>query len=206
MNWDEIWNIKGSKDTSDILYLSGFSLHYNDLKITENHINLIIKNCKITKKDNILEVGCGAGRLAKYFIDNKYMYYGIEKSKNLVDKYKELTNNYNISLINNKTFPFNDKYFDVCFCYSVIQYLENDIEFEILLNEMKRVTKRVIFLGDIETINLFENNNKLDVKYEFDNNNLKHYILNPKYFDNYNKIIDNHYCSKESRYNVTILL
>jgi SAM-dependent methyltransferase len=201
MNWDKIWDIKGEKNTDDLLYLSGFSLHYNDSKITENHFNLIKQNCKINKNDKILEVGCGAGRLAKYFIDNKYIYNGIEKSKNLVEKYKKIINKDNINLLENNKFPFNDKYFDVCFCYSVIQYLNNDIEFEIFLNEIKRVTKRVIFLGDIETVNNLNNS-----KYEFDNSNLKHYIVNPNYFNKYNNIIDCKYCSKETRYNITIFL
>jgi SAM-dependent methyltransferase len=201
MNWDKIWDTKGEKNTDDLLYLSGFSLHYNDSKITENHFNLIKQNCKINKNDKILEVGCGAGRLAKYFIDNKYIYNGIEKSKNLVEKYKKIINKDNINLLENNKFPFNDKYFDVCFCYSVIQYLNNDIEFEIFLNEIKRVTKRVIFLGDIETVNNLNNS-----KYEFDNSNLKHYIVNPNYFNKYNNIIDCKYCSKETRYNITIFL
>ena len=43
--------------------------------------------------------------------------------------------------------PFNDNSYDCVFSYSVFQYLNNNDELFALLNEMKRVTKKYIYIG-----------------------------------------------------------
>ncbi len=42
------------------------------------------------KCKKILEIGCGSGNLAKYFIDNKYDYTGLDNSKEMIKLAKEL--------------------------------------------------------------------------------------------------------------------
>lgn len=51
-----------------------------------------LKKYKITKKSNILELGCGEGRDAIYLLDNGYNVLGIDYSFTVIDKCNELTN------------------------------------------------------------------------------------------------------------------
>ena len=77
--------------------LNGFDIN----NINDNSINLvdkIINNCNININDSILEIGCGAGRLGKIFLEKNYNYYGLEKSSSLVDKFKNLVNKNKIKL------------------------------------------------------------------------------------------------------------
>lgn len=203
MSWDKIWINKGLEDTNNLNQLSGFNLHYEDSNISLNHVNLIIDNCKILKHEKILEVGCGAGRLAKIFLERDYKYFGIEQSTSLVNKFKILIDNDKVKLMDNNKIPFEDNSFDVVFCYSVVQYLKDINEFKFFLNEMKRVANRIIFLGDLETIDTTKN---MKDKYKYDtNDNLKHLCIQKDYFKDIKDVsINNLYCSKNSRYNAVI--
>ena len=61
--------------------------------ITKDVIN-IIEEYKITKEDNILEVGCGEGRDSIYLLNNNYHnLLGVDYSKTVINKCNELTNN-----------------------------------------------------------------------------------------------------------------
>lgn len=51
-----------------------------------------LKKYKITKKSNILELGCGEGRDAIYLLDNGYNVLGVDYSFTVIDKCNELTN------------------------------------------------------------------------------------------------------------------
>lgn len=51
-----------------------------------------LKKYKITKKSNILELGCGEGRDAIYLLDNGYNVLGVDYSFAVIDKCNELTN------------------------------------------------------------------------------------------------------------------
>ena len=51
-----------------------------------------LKKYKITKKSNILELGCGEGRDAIYLLDNGYNVLGVDYSFVVIDKCNELTN------------------------------------------------------------------------------------------------------------------
>lgn len=203
MSWDTIWIKKGLEDTNNLNQLSGFDLHYEDSTISLNHVNMIIDNCKILKQDKILEVGCGAGRLGKIFLEKKYMYFGIDKSDSLVNKFKNLVDNEKVKKINDNKIPFEDNFFDVVFCYSVTQYLKDLDDFDIFFNEMQRVAKRVIFIGDIETI---DSTKDMVEKYEYKTDKkLTHLCIGKEYFKDIEGIQFNSLnCSKSTRYNAIL--
>ena len=50
-----------------------------------------LKTYKITKKSNILELGCGEGRDTIYLLDNGYNVLGVDYSFAVIDKCNELT-------------------------------------------------------------------------------------------------------------------
>lgn len=60
-------------------------------KITNEVIDTI-KKYKISKKSNILELGCGEGRDAIYLLNNGYNVLGVDYSFTVIDKCNELTN------------------------------------------------------------------------------------------------------------------
>ena len=199
--WNEIWNKKGLEDTNDLNILSGFDMYNdkNDLK----QFNMIVKQCNILKFETILEVGCGAGRLGNIFLENNYNYFGIDQSDTLIEKFKILVNNDKVKIMKNNIIPFKDKSFDIVFCYSVIQYIENMDKFKIFLSEMKRVSKRIVYLGDVESFNYSLDMQK-NYKYTTETE-LKHLCIDKDYFMNYNNVkFNNDYCSKKTRYNVII--
>ncbi|MCG3222337.1 MAG: class I SAM-dependent methyltransferase [Candidatus Heimdallarchaeota archaeon] len=53
-----------------------------DFKLYHKHLSKL-KCCKI------LEIGCGSGNLAKFFLENKYDYTGLDISKEMIDLAKE---------------------------------------------------------------------------------------------------------------------
>ena len=81
-----------------------------------------LKKYKITKKSNILELGCGEGRDAIYLLDNGYNVLGVDYSFTVIDKCNELTdykyvNNFKqLDLIENS---LNEK-FDFIYSVAVI--------------------------------------------------------------------------------------
>lgn len=209
MNWDEIWEKKGLTQINDLTILNGFDIN----NIKDNSINLvdkIINKCNININDSILEIGCGAGRLGKIFLEKNYNYYGLEKSSSLVDKFKNLVNKNKIKLFKkNDLEKYKNNSVDIIFLWSVLQYFENYEELNDLLEELCRIGKKYILIGDIyETYE--DNSNK---KYKYKSSNLKHLIISKQYFSNFFKTdlfnsfeFDNFYNSTKTRYNIIIKL
>ena len=202
-NWDEIWN--GMSNTNEIDHdtINGFN-HCENIQESKILFDHIIDICDINEHEKILEFGCGSGRIGQYFVRNNYNYYGIDKSSNMIKKFIELLNYKNVNVINSLKLPFPDNYFDIVICYSVIQYLNDLDEFEILLNEFIRISKRIIYIGDLESIDHSENNKKYYKK----NNDLKHLIIKKEYLDSlnikYKLNFSSEYCTRSSRYNLLI--
>ena len=83
-----------------------------------------------------------------------------------------------------------------------MQYLKSISEFHLILNEFLRISKRIIYIGDIETVD-HTISNKKHYKYE---SNLKHLTISKKEIEklNINIKFDNLFCSVKSRYNCII--
>ena len=201
-SWNEIWNLKAI-DSSNHDIINGFAHCDNKIDSTNLFEHLLEQN-NIKKYESILEFGCGSGRIGQYFINNDYNYTGLDRSENMVNTFKNLLNVKNIYQINDLSIPFESNSFDVIICYSVIQYLSNLDEFTFLLNEMIRVSKRIIYIGDIESIDHTNNNNQ----YYTHKSDLKHLIINKEYIKNldlkYEINIDSLFCTRNSRYNCII--
>jgi ubiquinone/menaquinone biosynthesis C-methylase UbiE len=204
-SWNEIWDIKAEAaiDSSNHDIINGFAHCDNKIDSKKIFEHLLEKN-NIKKHESILEFGCGSGRIGQYFINNDYNYTGLDRSENMVNTFKNLLNVKNIYQINDLSLPFESNSFDVIICYSVIQYLSNLDEFTFLLNEMIRVSKRIIYIGDIESIDHTNNNNQ----YHAYKSDLKHLIINKEYIKNldlkYEINIDSLFCTRNSRYNCII--
>ena len=146
--WKDIWDSKGNSDSEDLLYLDG----YEHLDIDFNSVSIcdkIIQIMDIQKGDRILEVGCGAGYLAREL--QKYDYIGVDYSKPLVEKHKHLFPKHAVQVAQAGSLPFEENSFDKVFCFGVVQYFPDREYADLALSEMKRVARHSIFLGDLKT-------------------------------------------------------
>ena len=103
----------------------------------------------IKKGDRVLEVGCGAGYLAREL--QEYYYIGVDYSQALVEKHRALFPEHTVFVAQASTLPFKEDLFDKVFCFGVVQYFPDKVYADIALEEMKRVAKDSIFLGDLKT-------------------------------------------------------
>jgi ubiquinone/menaquinone biosynthesis C-methylase UbiE len=201
MSWDIIWQKKGSEDSDNLNKLSGFDLHYDDDDISHKHVEMIIDNCNISKDEKILEVGCGAGRLGNIFLKKDYDYFGLEKSSSLVSKFKNLIDENKVDIMNDNKIPFEDNTFDIVFCYSVVQYLKDEDSFTSFLNEMLRISKKMVGIYDLETLDSTKN---MRNKYIYDVP-LDHLCISKEYFKNIEGVsFNNLHVTKPTRYNAMI--
>lgn len=142
--WKQIWERKGSNPTTNLRWLDGFE---NSPLKPDDIADWIIKRLDIKQSDKVLEVGCGSGMLAQY-IAQKCKYTGLDFSESLLKKHKLILGN-NVVLAEANNIPFEKKYFDKSFAYSVFHYFPDKTYSEKALDEMIRVTKYRIFLGDL---------------------------------------------------------
>ena len=113
-----------------------------------------LKTYKITKKSNILELGCGEGRDTIYLLDNGYNVLGVDYSFAVIDKCNELTdykyvNNFKqLDLIENS---LNEK-FDFIYSVAVIHMFVLDEHrnkfYNFIYNHLKD-TKRDVSYYDL---------------------------------------------------------
>lgn len=145
--WKNIWDSKGESDSTDLLFLDGYDhldISFNSKQICER----IIELTHIQARSSILEVGCGAGFLSRDL--QHYRYSGVDYSQKLIDKHLHLFPSHNVSVSEASNLPFEDNLFDLVFCFGVFQYFPNKTYANESINEMYRVSKNMIFFGDLK--------------------------------------------------------
>tara|TARA_R110000851_G_scaffold328609_1_gene499610 strand:+ start:157 stop:741 length:585 start_codon:yes stop_codon:yes gene_type:complete len=145
--WKKIWDMKGNSDSHDLLYLDGYehlSNKFNGKEISDN----ILKQIEASEDSSILEVACGAGFLAREMQSVKYT--GVDYSRPIVQKHKNLFPEHDVLLSEANALPFKDNQFDYVFCFGLFQYLPNKEYADKTIAEMTRVARKKIFLGDLK--------------------------------------------------------
>ena len=131
-------------------------------------INILNEHMKIinelidTKKDMVLDAGCGYGRMAPYF-DN---YVGLDFSPDFIDIAKHNYKDKDFMVGNLKDLPFKDNHFDWSFCISMKRMIVDCTgkeEWNLMETELKRVSKKVLILEYTDPI---EGNPTFAHKYE----------------------------------------
>ena len=143
-NWQEIWTQKGNivATKEDALEAGG----WNHTETSAREIvHKLIKFMDIKSTDKVLEIGCGAGGMAQY-LDCEYV--GIDYSATSVRKCMEFFQKPALFAEANNL-PFKDKYFNKCFAYGCFMYFPDKEYVEQVVSEMKRVTKEMIFIGEL---------------------------------------------------------
>ncbi len=147
--WKDIWDRKGREDTDNLLYLDGYehlNIEFDSKEICKKISNII----SLEDSDYVLEVGCGAGFLSRDFGG---IYEGIDYSQSLIEKNRQYHKKNVFVCEANKIF-YPDKSFDKVFCFGLFQYFPTKKYAFNALEEMKRVARKCVFLGDLKTFGL----------------------------------------------------
>lgn len=141
--WQEIWTKKGAVAGSkeDALYMGGWN---KTLSSAEEIVGKLVDFLDIKPTDRVLEIGCGTGGMAQYL---ECDYVGIDYSSTSVKKCMEFFQKPALFAEANDL-PFKDKYFDKCFAYGCFMYFPSMEYVRQVVEEMKRVTKKSIFIGE----------------------------------------------------------
>ena len=124
------------------------------LKKWENTIKFIKTGLNINneQKYNIMEVGCGAGAILKYFENDKNNIYGLEPSSSYYNIVKKAIPN-GIFLCGDalKLEEYDDNIFDIILCYSTCQFFPDIEYFKNFMNlcYQKLKIEGKLFIGDI---------------------------------------------------------
>jgi len=146
--WKDIWDSKGSGDSDNLLFLDGYE--HLDIEIhSKELVDGILFSLGIEKGQSILEVGCGAGFLAREMSDD-FSYSGIDYSQSIIEKHKKLFPRHHVTCAEAVDIPFENDSFDFAFCFGVYQYLPSEEYADQMIKEMKRVARKGVFLGDLK--------------------------------------------------------
>ena len=107
----------------------------------------------INKKRGVirgLDYGCGIGRMTMLLHEFNIDSYGVDISKSAIQKAKKLfpvlSNKF--TEIDGEVIPFEDSYFDISICESVIDSMHYDVAVRVI-KELERVTEKLAFISFI---------------------------------------------------------
>jgi len=153
-NIDEIKHVeklynKRSLRTNDAIKAAG---QWQSEEYVPKICDEICKKIDISKKDKVLELGCGSGVLGSRLADESDLYIGIDISSQMLKIF--FKNNPTKNLINlfqstTNKIPFKNNTFDIIVLNGVTMYFNKEILEKTLL-EMKRVAKKqsTLFIGE----------------------------------------------------------
>lgn len=151
VGWSEYWEEMGKLNTDNLFLLSDYNigLSYLPEEGRDFLIKDITKRMMLSKKDNLIDVGCGCGLFTQEISELVKTTVGLDASYSMLSRIKDK----NIKLIHSEAtkIPFKDGHFDKVLCHSIFQYFPNISYAKRVINEMIRVCKRdgIIYILDI---------------------------------------------------------
>jgi ubiquinone/menaquinone biosynthesis C-methylase UbiE len=142
LDWKKIWLKKGLVDSEDLRLLNGYENTTINPEIVSKKI---AQTLDIKEETRTLEVGCGAGMIAQFL---KCKYVGIDYSPTLISKHKQILDN-EVYTCEANNLPFEDDSFDTVFAYSIFQYFPSIDYASAVVQEMIRVSRKSVFIGDL---------------------------------------------------------
>jgi len=147
------WN-KLAKENSRFVIASkkGTSITEEEFRVlgTENFNNLVLKDPILLEKlkpysqKEVLEIGCGIGRMSEFFASNFKNAFGIDISEEMIEQAKKRLahiKNLNLFATDGMSYPFPDDRFDLVFSYLVFQHMPNKGVVKRNFKEVFRVLK-----------------------------------------------------------------
>ncbi len=149
--WDE--RAKVSENICEKVCVYGAPPQFNEImdKIQRMCLSKLLKQIPDISGKKVLEVGCGVGRWAKLIINKGAEYNGVDISSKMIEIAKKNNSTGNFYIIDGKSLPFPNNYFDLVFSVTVLHHIPYD-EKEKMIREMCRVTKKGGYIIIIEDI------------------------------------------------------
>ena len=145
--WDDIWERKGrSQDVKNVRLLTGYEGTDFAPDVYAEYWTKVVKWCE---GESVLDVGCGAGFLGDFL--PKKGYIGIEKAQSLADAFVERSKRV-VIVHDAERLPFRDASFDHVISHSMLQYLPGKASAYRAIQEMIRVARKSVFLGDLRSV------------------------------------------------------
>ena len=126
--------------------------HYDNTRAISDHfLNVFLEEFKNllpepSKIKNILEIGCGTGRISKIFATNNYFLTGVDVSENMLSiaEKKAKSENWNFKpvLADARKLPFSDNQFDMAYTVHVLHLIK---DWKQVISEALRCSKFGIF-------------------------------------------------------------
>lgn len=144
--WVDIWERKGrSQDRKDVRLLTGYEgTDFDPAPYAERWKSEV----QWRAGDSVLDVGCGAGFLGEWLPNDAYI--GVEQSQSLTDAFVERTQR-TVLTGDARKLPFADGAFDHVICHSMLQYMPSKEAALDAIQEMRRVTRTSVFIGDLRS-------------------------------------------------------
>lgn len=98
-------------------------------------------NKYVKKGDDILDAGCGNGRLFEFFKDKEINYFGMDNSNNLIQIATKSYPTVNFQTGDITTLPFSDNKFNAIFCIATLHHIPSKKLRSQTINEFYRVLK-----------------------------------------------------------------
>jgi len=143
INWENIWQRKALERPVDLREINGWKDTKNSPSLTAQ---IIKSRLNLTLEDSMLEVGCGCGFLTEFLKKEVKEYTGLDQSQNMINLAKMIFD-CNFVCCGASDLPFEDDEFDYVVAYSIFQYFPSQEYAERAISEMKRVTKKGIYIG-----------------------------------------------------------
>lgn len=94
-----------------------------------------------SSRDNVLDVGCGNGRLLEVLKNKKVNYFGVDNSQKLIEIAQKKFPEGNFKIADILNLPFPENYFDKVYCIAVLHHIPS-AEFKLrAFTEMRKVLK-----------------------------------------------------------------
>lgn len=146
-NWNEIWDARGNSLSTDHKIVSGYDQNSFDSKAIADELCSLLD---ISSNDDVLEVGCAAGVLARHFY-RACKYVGCDRSRSMVRKTIEL-NGFSAIACEADDLIFKDRSFDKVFAFGVFHYFPNHDYARRAICEMRRVARKMVLIADVPRI------------------------------------------------------
>lgn len=101
----------------------------------------------IKKNDKVLEAGCGKGQIVAAFDYLGIDVVGLDFSEDIIQEIKDYRSDLKVQTGDIRDLQFKDKEFSVYLSFGVIEHFDNPKDVEIILEEAKRVTSRLIYFS-----------------------------------------------------------
>jgi ubiquinone/menaquinone biosynthesis C-methylase UbiE len=145
--WNEIWDAQGNILSTDQKIVSGYDQNdFNSKEISDQLCSLL----DINNGDDVLEVGCAAGTLARHF-HRACKYVGCDRSRSMVRKAIEL-NGFSAIPCEANELIFKDRSFDIVFAFGVFHYFPDHDYAQRALFEMQRVARKSVLVADVPRV------------------------------------------------------